>query len=366
MKILTIIGARPQFIKAAALSAKIAELQKKANNIEEIIVHTGQHYDTEMSDVFFKELHIPREKYNLKVGSASHAIQTAKIMSKLENIIETEKPDFTLLYGDTNSTLAGAITAAKLKIKIAHIEAGLRSFNKNMPEEINRIVTDHLSSLNFCPTKTALENLRKEGLAKTARLVGDIMYDIALIFTKISENFSNKILNKFKLQKKNFILMTCHRAENTDDLKNLKEIISAANQLSQNLPIIFPIHPRTKKIIIKNRITLSKNIILSKPLSYIQSITLQKNAKILLTDSGGMQKEAFFFNTPCITFRNETEWVETVKTGMNIVTGANSKKIIDAFAIFAKKKLKKFKSHIYGDGNTAEKILKILNEYSGK
>lgn len=360
MKILTVIGARPQFIKAAALSAKIAGMQTDGEDIKEVLLHTGQHYDKEMSDVFFNELNIPKEKYNLKVGSASHAVQTARMMPKIEKIIIKENPDFLLIYGDTNSTLAGALTAAKLKLKIAHVEAGMRSFNKNMPEEINRIVADHLADINFCSTETAVKNLQNEGLGKTAVKVGDIMFDTALLFAEHANKLEEKVFLEFRIQKKEFLLMTCHRAENTDNEENLRQIISAANKISQKIKIIFPVHPRTRKIIQNLKINISKNIHITSPLSYLTIITLEKNAFAILTDSGGMQKEAFFLGTPCITYRDQTEWLETVEAGMNIVTGANENKIISAFANFAKKKIKKISKFPYGKGNCAEKIIKTL------
>ncbi len=233
MKILTIIGARPQFIKAAALSATIARMRSGGAKIEEVIVHTGQHYDADMSHVFFKDLGIPKEKYNLKAGSASHAVQTAKMLPPLERIIAREKPGFVLIYGDTNSTLAGALVASKLKVKIAHVEAGMRSFNRSMPEEMNRIVSDHLADINFCSTRTAVENLRREGLAKTARLVGDIMFDTSLLFSEHSTEIESSLLERLEVEPKGFILMTCHRAENTDHPDRLRSIISAANEISR-------------------------------------------------------------------------------------------------------------------------------------
>ncbi len=360
MKILTIIGARPQFIKAAALSAKIAEMRRQGARMEEVIVHTGQHYDAGMSDVFFKDLGIPREKYNLKTGSASHAVQTARMMPELEEIIIFEKPDFVLIYGDTNSTLAGALVASKLKVRIAHVEAGMRSFNRNMPEEINRVLSDHVAEINFCSTRTAVGNLRREGLAKTAKLVGDIMFDTSLLFAGHSAKIESTLLHELGVKAKKFVLMTCHRAENTDEPKRLREIISAANEISRKLPVIFPVHPRTVKIIDKLHLKLSPGIRRTAPLGYLEAIALEKNALMLMTDSGGMQKEAFFFATPCITMRDETEWVETVDAGMNEITGADKRKILAAFAKFAKFKTPTRLPRPYGDGRSSEKILKSL------
>jgi UDP-GlcNAc3NAcA epimerase len=360
MKICTIIGARPQFIKAAALSAKFAELRAQGHDIEEIIIHTGQHYDAEMSKIFFTELKIPKEKYNLKVGSASHALQTAKMLEGIEEKLLIEKPDCVLIYGDTNSTLAGALVASKLKISVVHVEAGMRSFNRDMPEEINRIVADHIASINFCSSKTSVRNLENEGLKKSSKLVGDLMFDTALIFAEKSENIGRNLMKKLDLKNKKFILMTCHRAENTDAPKRLREIISAANEISRKIKIIFPIHPRTRKILCEHRITISKNIATLAPLSYLETIALEKNSLMILTDSGGMQKEAFFLKTPCVTMRDETEWTETAEAGMNVITGADKKKILSAFAKFAKNTPSSKIPAPYGNGHAADKIAKLL------
>nr|HPN85189.1 UDP-N-acetylglucosamine 2-epimerase (non-hydrolyzing) [Victivallales bacterium] len=303
MKICTIIGARPQFIKASALSAKFAKMRADGNDVKEIIIHTGQHYDKEMSAVFFEELGIPKEKYNLKVGSASHAVQTAKMLVDLEKTLLSERPDIVLIYGDTNSTLAGALAASKLKIKIAHVEAGMRSFNRAMPEEMNRIVADHLADINLCSTKTAMENLAQEGLAKTAKLVGDIMFDVAMIFSSKSEKIQSILMKKLGVKEKNFVLMTCHRAENTDDKNRLSQIVSAANEISEKFKIVFPVHPRTRKILKDMSIRTGNGILLTSPLSYIETIALERKSLMIMTDSGGVQKEAFFFKKPCITMR---------------------------------------------------------------
>ena len=358
MKICTVIGARPQFVKAAALSSKIIELKNKYD-IEEVIIHTGQHYDALMSEIFFNQLNIPREKYNINVGSASHAVQTAKMLEKIEKIIISEKPDIVLTYGDTNSTLAGVLTASKLHIKTAHIEAGMRSFNRQMPEEINRVVTDHLSDLNFCSTQSAVENLKHEGRGKTAYLTGDVMYDCALKFTNTAEKNSNP-LKEFALEKSSYILMTCHRAENTDTPQNLKEIIQGVNRIAEIIPVLYPIHPRTAKMMKEFNLTFSEKIKIVPPVSYFDMLILEKNAAIVLTDSGGVQKEAFFFSIPCVTMRNETEWTETVDEGMNILTGASTTKIFDAVNKFLSTPIIKTQLHPYGDGHASEKIIDII------
>lgn len=357
VKVCTVIGARPQFIKAAAVSAKFAEYPGK--KIREIIVHTGQHYDHEMSKLFFKELGIPHEKYNLETGSVSHGAQTERILEKLEKVLISEKPDVVLVYGDTNSTLAGALAAAKLCIPLVHIEAGMRSFNRTMPEEINRIVSDHLANINFCSTETAMRNLKNEGRGNTAVLVGDVMFDCALKFEKTAEKFHNP-LKKLNIKKFSYILMTCHRAENTDDKERLSEIIKAANRISKEIDIVFPIHPRTKKYLNKYKFKLSDRIRIIRPAGYLEMLVLEKNAKLILTDSGGIQKEAFFYRTPCVTMRNETEWVETVELGWNKTTGANSLKIYEAIADFIKNPPSPVSIQPYGNGNSAEKIVEII------
>jgi len=360
VKICTVIGARPQFIKAAAVSSKIIELQAKYD-VEEVIIHTGQHYDALMSDIFFNQLNIPREKYNINAGSASHAVQTAKMLEKIEKIIISEKPDIVLTYGDTNSTLAGVLTAAKMNIKTAHIEAGMRSFNRQMPEEINRVVTDHLSDLNFCSTKSAVMNLKNEGRGDTAYLTGDVMYDCALKFTRTAEKNSNP-LKDYGLEKSSYILMTCHRAENTDSCGNLREIIDGVNRIAETFTVVYPIHPRTEKMIKQFKLEFSGNVKIIDPVSYFDMLILEKNAAVVLTDSGGVQKEAYFFATPCVTMRNETEWTETVEAGMNILTGPSCNGIVQAVEKFLTGPLpeKEQLPSPYGDGNASEKIIDII------
>jgi len=354
IKILIIVGTRPNFIKVAPLIKEMRRYRK----IESILVHTGQHYDFEMSKVFFQELKIPKPDYNLEVGSGSHAWQTAKIMEKLESLILKEKPDLVIVVGDVNSTLAGALTAAKLWIPVVHIEAGLRSYNKTMPEEINRLLTDHVSDFLFCPTKTAVDNLEGEGIKKGVFNVGDIMYDALLgVKGKIKKS---KILKKFKLKPKSYILMTVHRASNTNNLKNLEKIITAAGNSKEK--IIFPIHPRTKKQIKKIKLPDFKNLEIIKPVSYLDMLVLEKNAKKILTDSGGVQKEAYWLKVPCLTFREETEWPETVRSGWNVLVGCDEEEILKTIQKFNLSQRKHY--NYFGTGRTAKKIMEILeHEY---
>ena len=324
MKIVTILGARPQFIKAGSVSREIA----KHSEIEEIIVHTGQHFDANMSDIFFDEMKIPKADYNLGINGKSHGAMTGQMLEKIETILLKEEPDWVMVYGDTNSTLAGALAASKLHIKIAHVEAGLRSFNMKMPEEINRILTDRLSSILFCPTQTAVDNLEKEGYnsVNTSQIIknGDVMQDGALFYAKYAQK-PQEISHQ-----NNYILSTIHRAENTDDIVRLKDIIEALNILSEDQRIILPLHPRTKNIIKEKKLILNKNIQLIEPVGYLEMIWLIQHASMIMTDSGGLQKEAFFFHKPCVTLRDETEWVELIEHNFNILTGADTQRIISA------------------------------------
>jgi len=325
LNIVSIVGARPQFIKLAPLSKVLRE-----EGFKETIVHTGQHYDDNMSDIFFKELEIPEPDYNLGIGSGSHGEQTGKMLIAIEEVLMKRKPDLVIVYGDTNSTLAGALASSKLHIKLAHVEAGLRSFNKMMPEEINRIVTDHLSDILFCPTETAVKNLEKEGITKGVYLVGDIMFDALMYFSRISEEKS-KILQNLKLNPKEYYLLTIHRAENTDNYDRLKNILLAIAQFRRKA--VFPIHPRTRSRIKEfnlDKYLDNENILLIDPVGYLDMISLEKNAFAIFTDSGGVQKEAFWLRVPCITLRDETEWIETVKYGWNTLVGANIEKILEA------------------------------------
>ena len=358
LKILTIIGARPQFIKAATVSRILCS--HKYDEIDEVIVHTGQHYDYNMSQSFFDELEMPVPKYNLEVGSTTHGQQTGAIMSSLENIVDKEDPDWMLVYGDTNSTLAGALAATKLNIPVAHVESGLRSFNRNMPEETNRILTDHIAELLFTPTEIAVRNLKNEGInERKINRVGDVMYDAALYFGKIAENKS-KILEKLNLESKQYILTTVHRQENTDDPIRLKNIFSAFSEAP--MPVVIPLHPRTKKKLAENNISLNGQIKTIDPLGYLDMVELEKNAHIIATDSGGVQKEAFFYGVPCITLREETEWIELVKSGANILVGSDKEKIMNSMV----KNFNKFSTKkLYGEGTSAnliiKKIIKVFN-----
>ncbi|MEI3597764.1 UDP-N-acetylglucosamine 2-epimerase (non-hydrolyzing) [Oceanobacillus sp. MO10714A] len=325
MKALTIVGARPQFIKACMLSKAF----KSYPHIKEIIVHTGQHYDYNMSDVFFKQLDIAEADYNLAVGSGTHGEQTANMLLKLEKLMMSVKPDVVIVYGDTNSTVAGSLAAAKLHIPIAHIEAGLRSFNKKMPEEMNRIITDHLSDYLFCPTDYAVENLNKEGIKQGVYRTGDIMYDTITHFKPFATKHSF-LLDNLKLKEKDYYLATVHRAENTDDPTRLKAIFRAFQQLDK--VVVLPLHPRTKSKIMEYQLddlVRSPNIKLVDPLDYFGMLALAAKADIILTDSGGLQKEACMLQVPCVTLREETEWLETVESGWNKLAGADSQTIID-------------------------------------
>ncbi len=351
LKIVTILGARPQFIKAGSVSREIA----KYNNIQEIIVHTGQHYDIDMSDIFFEEMDIRQPDYFLNIGAKSHGAMVGQMIEKIEEILIQEEPNWVLVYGDTNSTLAGAIAASKLNIKVAHVEAGLRSFNMQMPEEINRILTDRVSSALFTPTQIAVENLNNEGISNwktNAKVinVGDVMQDGANFY----KNFAKKP-NNIEISDK-YILCTIHRAENTDNPNRLNEIMSALNEISKNIQIILPLHPRTKKILQNSNIEI-KNLNIINPVGYINMVWLIKNCEKVMTDSGGLQKEAYFFSKACITMRDETEWVELVKNNYNILVGANKNKIIDAYKTH--KFSNTFNQNLYG-GEASRLIIKYL------
>ncbi len=371
IKLLTIIGARPQIIKAAAISRAIKNAF--SHKIKEVIVHTGQHYDEKMSAVFFNELQIPAEDYNLKTGSGSHAMQTAEIMRLLEPVLLKEKPQAVLVYGDTNSTLAGALAASKLHIPLVHVEAGMRSFNKLMPEEINRICCDHVSTLLFSPTQTGVRNLAHEGFSeKTAPpysinnpkifACGDVMYDNSLYFSTEAK-VKSKILESLSISSGQFILCTIHRDNNTDVAENLQAIFKALNNisLSANQPIVIPLHPRTAKAIAQNHedvlwqdIAKNRLIKIIEPVSFMDMIRLESECSLIITDSGGVQKESYFFKKPCIILRNETEWVELVEAGTAIIAGADSEKIAAAYHT-----LKTASLHfpaIFGDGKAAEFI----------
>lgn len=358
VKIATIIGARPQFIKAAAISRYIAE--HNGNNlspvIEEILIHTGQHYDDEMSAIFFRELEIPEPRYNLNVGSGSHGRQTGQMLIAVEDLLIKEMPDWVLIYGDTNSTLAGALAAAKVHIPIAHVEAGLRSFNRRIPEEINRVIADQLSRLLLCPSEVAVDNLVAEGITKGVHITGDVMADALRFAVKKATDKSN-IIARLGLRPQGYLLATLHRAENTDNSQRLKNILSAFESLSE--PIVFPAHPRTRKFLRDAAYQPPENVKVIDPVGYFDIIALEKSARLLLTDSGGMQKEAYWMEVPCITLRDETEWVETVKTGWNILTGSNRDRIIESVRDF---KAPSAHPPLYGDGRAAIQCIQALIE----
>lgn len=350
MKIVTVLGARPQFIKAATVSRAL-----KTNNVNEVIIHTGQHFDRNMSEVFFTEMDIPRPDYNLEISGLGHGAMTGRMMEETENVLIKEKPDCVLVYGDTNSTLAGALAAVKLHIPVAHVEAGLRSFEMKMPEEVNRILTDRISHFLFCPTVTAVENLKNEGFDTFNCEIyqpGDVMYDAVLFYKqKVSEK--SNILDHLEIKGQSFTLATIHRAENTDDINRLRAICAALNHIHQTSKVVLPLHPRTKAILQKNEIQLNFTPI--EPVGYFDMLALLDGCELVLTDSGGLQKEAFFFSKYCITLRDQTEWVELVNVGANSITGAHQEKIISTYNRVKGQELKS--SHqLYGDGTAAHQI----------
>lgn len=351
-KIITIVGARPQFVKAATLSR-----QFQLFGIEEKIVHTGQHFDTNMSDVFFREMEIPLPHYNLDIHGVSHGAMTGRMLEGIENILMNEKPDNVLVYGDTNSTLAGALAASKLHIPIVHVEAGLRSFNMKMPEEINRILTDRVSSLLLCPTDAATKNLKQEGFDNfNIKIVknGDVMQDAAIFYSQKAENES-KILQKISVEK--YVLATIHRQENTDNIKNLTAIVDALNKISTHTCVVVPLHPHTRNILKERNLPISFQII--DPVGYFDMIMLLKHCEMVITDSGGVQKEAFFFKKNCITMRDETEWVELVENGYNVIAGSNKEKIVAAFHK-GLSKVSDFSLNLYGNGKASENAVKEI------
>ena len=359
MKVVTIVGARPQFVKAAIISRAFTQMA----DVNEVMVHTGQHYDENMSEIFFEEMNIPRPAYQLKAGGGNHGAMTGRMLAGIEKILLDEDPDCVLVFGDTNSTLSGALASAKLHIPVAHIEAGLRSFNRNMPEEINRVLTDHLSKLLFCPTVRAVENLGREAIDKGVYHVGDVMYDAALLFGKVAEKGSG-IIKRLNLDGKTFCLATIHREENTEDPARLQTIVESlgaiANPLSQ---VILPLHPRTLKYLKKyGLLTFSsgnKYFRFIEPVSFLDMVALEKKAKIIITDSGGVQKEAYFHCVPCVTIRDETEWVETIECGWNTLVSANKERIISAVEMAPAKDRRPIKD--YGEGCSAQKIVKIIS-----
>lgn len=356
MKVTSIVGARPQFVKASVVSRELRL------NHHEVLVHTGQHYDSNLSDLFFEELDIPRPDFNLGVGSASHGAQTAEMLAKLETLLLRERPDWVLVYGDTNSTMAGALAAAKLRIPVAHVEAGLRSYNRGMPEEINRIVADHLSQLLFCPSQTAVGNLKKEGISEGVFEVGDVMADVLYHAVHHTPVIAEP-MQRFGLKEKCYILATIHRAENTDNPQKLKNIVSGL--LSLNEPVLFPLHPRTRKALqnqgLWTKLSADDNLIyLIEPQGYLNMIKLEQSARVILTDSGGVQKEAYWLGVPCLTLRGETEWVETVIAGWNVLVGTDAEVILEQVRSF---KPPEQRPQLYGDGRAAKRCVGLLSEF---
>ena len=354
MKIVTVIGARPQFIKAAVVHKALTD-----KDVEEIIIHTGQHYDTNMSDVFFEEMDIPKPYCNLDINGLSHGAMTGQMLERIEHLLMEQNPDWVLVYGDTNSTLAAALAAQKLHIRIAHVEAGLRSFNLKMPEEINRILTDRMSDVLFCPTDKAVENLMFEGYANMPCKIeksGDVMQDAAIFYASKAQKPDINV-------PKNFVLCTVHRAENTDNPKNLNNIFQALEIISKTMPILVPLHPRTKsKLVGMNYDFKHTDICFIEPVGYLDMVYLLKNCLIVMTDSGGLQKEAYFFGKNCVTLREETEWVELVDNGFNILTGADIQRIVNAFQQMSANK-QKIEPILYGKGDAGKKIVDVLLSY---
>lgn len=372
IRLVTVIGARPQFVKAAVVARELTRQEQ----IREIVVHTGQHYDYEMSAVFFKELGLRAPQYNLEVGSKPHGEQTAEILAKLERILLKERPAGVIIYGDTNSTLAGALCASKLHIPVAHVEAGLRSWNRQMPEEINRVVADHVADILFCPTATAVRNLEIEGIHRGVFNVGDVMLDAALIFGRDGAAkkapFANGVLQHYRLAAKGYFLITIHRAENTDDPDRLHQLLELLLELRS--PAIFPMHPRLGKLLTKSRrlrklqlqLEARADLQMVQPVSYFEMLALEKNARAIITDSGGVQKEAFFLQTPCITLRQETEWIETLADGFNALVGADKRKFLRAISRLGKIRAR-LEGHknpesfaLFGGGKAGARIARIL------
>ncbi len=351
MKIVSIVGARPQFVKAAAVSRVLRQRHK------EILVHTGQHYDYEMSGIFFDGLEMPAADRNLGVGSGSHAVQTAGMLQGIEQILAAELPDYLLIYGDTNSTLAGALAAAKLSVPVAHIEAGLRSYNRRMPEEVNRVVADHLSNLLLCPSETAVRNLAMEGITRNVHVVGDVMLDVLdWARARLAANPST-IHQRLGVTHGKYLVATMHRSENTDDPARLTAILRAFNEAGE--AVVFPVHPRTRKVIADGGIGIAPNVQLIEPVGYLDMVALAGRARLILTDSGGLQKEAYWLGVPCLTMRDETEWVETVGAGWNILTGADTERIVNAVRSFQPGCSR---PRLYGDGCASAKCIELLSQ----
>lgn len=346
MKIVTVVGARPQFVKAAPVSQQV----RKAHT--EVLLHTGQHYDYLMSEVFFRELGIPAPDYNLGVGSGGHGQQTGEMLARIEEVLLRERPAGVLVYGDTNSTLAGALAAAKLHIPVAHVEAGLRSFNREMPEEINRVLSDHISDLLFCPTATAAANLAREGIAAGVHQVGDVMYDAVRQGLAAA---TRQVLERLGLAPRGYLLATIHRPSNTDDPAVLAEIVGALGDTGET--VVLPAHPRTQKALRAAGVVPAANVRLTEPVSYLDMLALERDARMVLTDSGGVQKEAYWLGVPCVTLRGETEWVETVEAGWNLLVGNDRARIVAAVHGF---RPAGERPPVFGDGHASERIAELL------
>jgi UDP-N-acetylglucosamine 2-epimerase len=348
MKVLSVVGARPQLIKAAMVSSAIRK------RCREVLVHTGQHYDYEMSEIFFKDLDLPDADFNLGIGSASHGKQTGAMLIELEEVLVREDPQWVLVYGDTNSTLAGALVAAKMHIPLAHVEAGLRSYNREMPEEINRIVADRLSQLLFCPSATSVSNLTEEGITDGVHMVGDVMYDAMLHFMPRAEERPSP-LERIGVKAGEYALATVHRAGNTDDIERLSAILECL--AATEMPVVLPVHPRTKEALRSNQMPMPTNLQMIDPVGYLDMLLIERDARVILTDSGGVQKEAFWLGIPCVTLRDETEWVETVEAGWNEVVGVEPDRVR---AALAKGKPDEPPPPVYGEGKTADKIAQLM------
>ena len=352
MKVATVVGARPQFIKAAVFSRALRKEH------QETLIHTGQHYDPELSDVFFQELDLPQPDHNLGVGSGPHGQQTGEMLQRLEPVLQQEAPDWVVVFGDTNSTLAGALAAAKLGLPIAHVEAGLRSFDRSMPEEVNRVLTDHCASLLFCPTETAMRHLAAEGLRERAHLTGDIMFDSLQQHRKLLEDRTD-LLERLGLERKRYFLATVHRAANTDDPTSLARIVHALGDLQD--AVVLPLHPRTKAALQAADIHLPPNVKEIAPVGYLDMLALQLHARMVLTDSGGVQKEAYLLGTPCVTLREETEWPETLVNGWNVLAGTDPKRIVEA----ARRPQPQVEApQVFGNGRAAQRMVDLLQDDS--
>jgi UDP-GlcNAc3NAcA epimerase len=358
MKIVTVLGARPQFIKAAAVSRVLAQ----AAGLEEVLVHTGQHYDDNMSDVFFTELDIPRPRYHLGIGSGSHGVQTGRMLEAIERVLQEEKPAVVLVYGDTNSTLAGALAAAKLHVPVAHVEAGLRSFNRQMPEEINRVLTDHMAEWLFAPTEAAVVNLKAEGVSEEKTLLaGDVMYDAALYYGSRAQE---GCLDRLGVRSKEFVLTTIHRAENTDASDRLRSLFEGLSAVAAELPVVLPLHPRTRAVLQRAGLfeRFSRRLRLCEPVGYLEMVALEKHARLIATDSGGVQKEAFFYRVPCVTLRDQTEWVELVELGWNRLVPPRDAEAVRSgvLASLVEGACAQPPPGLYGEGQAATRIVQWL------